>query len=108
MTMAVRKAIQATLILAVLMIGCAKAGSEFVGTWVNTSNNADTLNITRNGDQFQITGPNQQTMDATYTKDGTLQMAFMPGMDLNLHYVKSSDTLQTEGVLGPTVYKRVK
>lgn len=102
-----RKAVQSTLLLTVLMVGCTKAGSEFVGKWVNANNPMDTLNITRNGDQFQITGANQQTMDATYAKDGTLQMGGIPGMDLSLTYVKGSDTLQTAGVLGPTVYKRV-
>ncbi|MGA1984205.1 MAG: hypothetical protein ABSG84_17290 [Acidobacteriaceae bacterium] len=106
MTSMVRKTVQATLILTVLMIGCSKAGSEFVGKWVNSSNSADTMTIARNGDQFQITGANQQTMDATIAKDGTLQMAAMPGMDLSLTYVKSSDTLQAPGLLGPTVYKR--
>ena len=103
----VRKAVGSVLLVTVLMIGCTKAGSEFVGKWVNSNNPVDTLNITRNGDQFQIVGANQQTMDATYAKDGTLQMGGMPaGMDMSLTYVKSSDTLQTAGILGPTVYKR--
>jgi hypothetical protein len=35
-------------------------------------------------------------------------MSGMPGMDLSLTYVKSSDTLQGPGMLGPTVYKRAK
>jgi hypothetical protein len=104
----VRKAVQAAALLAVLTIGCAKAGSEFVGKWVNTNNSMDTLNIARNGDQFQITGANQQTMDATYAKDGTLQMSGATGMDLSLTYVKSSDTLQAPGMVGATVYQRVK
>jgi hypothetical protein len=108
MTKMVRKAVQATLILTVLTIGCAKAGSEFVGKWVNTGNSADTMTIAHNGDQFQITGANQQTMDAAIAKDGTLQMSGMPGMDLSLTYVKSSDTLQGPGMFGPTVYKRAK
>jgi hypothetical protein len=102
----IRKAIGATVLLTVLIIGCTKAGSEFVGKWVNTNNSMDTLNITRNGDQFQITGANQQTMDATYAKDGTLQISGVAGMGLNLTYVKSSDTLQGPGMMGPTVYKR--
>jgi hypothetical protein len=105
----VRKTVQATVLLTVLIIGCSKAGSEFVGKWVNTNNPMDTMDITRNGDQFQIAGANQQTMDATYAKDGTLQMAGeAAGMGLSLTYVKSTDTLQGPGMMGPTVYKRVK
>lgn len=108
MNTVVRKAIQAALLLSVLTIGCAKAGSEFVGKWVNANNPMDTLNIARNGDQFQITGTNQEMMDATYAKNGTLQMSGVIGMNLNLTYVKDSDSLQTPGAFGPTTYKRVK
>ncbi len=104
----VSKAFGPVLLLVVLTIGCAKAGSEYVGRWVSTSNSMDTLNITRNGDQFQITGGNQQTMNVTYTKDGKLEMSSIPGMDLTLTYIKSSDTLQAPAIIGATVYKRVK
>ena len=45
MNTVVRKAIQAALLLSVLTIGCAKAGSEFVGKWVNANNPMDTLNV---------------------------------------------------------------
>lgn len=103
---AIRKAVGPMLLLMVLTIGCAKAGSEFVGKWVNTTNSMDTLDITRSGDQFQITGANQQPMDAIYAKDGTLQMSGVMGMSLSLTYVKSSDTLQGPGMPSPTVYKR--
>jgi hypothetical protein len=104
----VRKAVQATLLVTVLTLGCAKAGSEFVGKWVNANNSVDTLDIVRNGDQFQITGADQEKMDATFAKDGTLQMSGVMGMNLSLTYVKGSDTLQAPGVFGPTVYKRLK
>ena len=106
MTRIVRKAVQRTLLLTILLIGCSSPGSEFVGKWVNSGNSYDTLTISKNGNQFQIAGPDNQTINATY-KDGILQMPMM-GTTMNLTYVKSSDTVQAPGILGTTEYKRVK
>jgi hypothetical protein len=95
-------------LLTALILGCASAGSQYVGKWVNTNNNLDTMDITRNGDNFQITGATLEKIDATYAKDGTLQIPGPMGTGLSLSYVKSSDTLQGSGMFGPTVYKRIK
>jgi hypothetical protein len=103
-----RKMLQSTILLAVLAIGCAKAGSQYVGKWVSANNPADTLNITQNGNQFQITGATLEQMNATYAKDGTLQIAGPMGMTISLNYDKSSDTLQGPAMVGTTTYKRVK
>lgn len=103
-----RNTLQSILLLAIFAMGCAKAGSQYVGKWVNASNGADTLNITRAGDQFQITGATLERMSANYQKDGTLQIPGPMGMSINLNYDKSSDTLQGPGMSAPAVYKRVK
>lgn len=102
----VRKAFQSTLLLTVLMIGCTKAGSEFVGKWVNPSNTADTVQIDRNGDEFLLTGPDSTKIGATL-KDETLTMA-APMSGITYTYVKSSDTLLAPGVFGQVEYKRAK
>jgi hypothetical protein len=104
----IQKALHSTLLLTVLVMGCSSAGSEYVGKWVNANNSADTMDITRNGDRFQITGATLEKIDATYAKGGTLQIPGPMGTGLSLTYNKSSDTLQGPGMFAPTVYKRVK
>ena len=103
----VRKAIQSTLLLTLLVIGCTKPGSEFVGKWVNSGNTSDTLDVSRNGDQFVITGPDGEKMPATYA-NGTLQVQGAMGAALSLTYVKSSDTVTTPGLFSQAEYKRAK
>jgi hypothetical protein len=102
----VRKAFQSTLLLTVLMIGCTKPGSEFLGKWVNSANSADTAQIDRNGDEFLITGPDGTKIGATL-KDETLTMA-QPMGGMSFTYVKSSDTILAPGVFGQVEYKRAK
>ena len=104
----IRKTLQLATMLVVVAVGCAKAGSEYVGKWVSTRNSADTLDITRSGEQFQITGATLQQMSATYTKDGVLQIPGPIGMSISLKYDKGTDTLQGPGMSAPTVYKRIK
>jgi len=105
----VRKAVQSTLLLTLLVIGCSKPGSEFVGKWVNSGNTADTLDVSRNGDQFVITGPDGEKMPATFnSSNDTLQVQGPMGAALSLTYVKSSDTVTTPGLFGQAEYKRVK
>ena len=107
MTRMLRRAIQSTLVFAVLAIGCSKPGSEFVGKWVNSGNTSDTLQIARSsGDQFTVTGPDNSSMNATYN-NGTLQVPGTMGA-LTLTYVKSSDSLTSPGILGQVEYKRAK
>lgn len=101
----IRNAVWSCVLLTVVAIGCSKPGSEFVGKWVNSTNGLDTLVISRNGDQFQIAGPDNQKINATF-KDGTLQIPIVTGT-MDLKYVKSSDTLEAPGIMGPPVeYKR--
>lgn len=44
------------LLSALALTGCRSRGSEFLGSWVNTNNPKETFRITRNGDEFLITG----------------------------------------------------
>jgi hypothetical protein len=39
----------------VALAGCASKGSEFLGSWVNTQDQNDTFQVTRNGDTYLIT-----------------------------------------------------
>ena len=97
--------IPALLLLAVIAAGCSRPGSEFVGKWVNTREARDTMEITRNGDQFLITGRGNK-VGATY-KDGSLEVSGIVG-SVRITYVKASDTLIGPGLFGQTEYKRVK
>jgi hypothetical protein len=101
-----RTAIHSALLLALLLVGCSKPGSEFVGKWVNPANAGDSVQIDRNGTEFLITGPDATKIGATL-KDETLTMA-SPMSGMTFTYVKSSDTLLAPGVMGQVEYKRAK
>lgn len=103
----VRNAVHCTLLLTVLIIGCSKPGSEFVGTWANSTNAADTMTIARNGDNFTVTGADKESIAATYN-NGTLSVPGVMGMALTLTYVKDSDSLVAPGIFGQVTYKRAK
>lgn len=103
---AVRKAIQSTLVLTMLVLGCSKPGSEFLGKWTNAGNPSDSVQVDRNGDEFLITGPDGTKIGATL-RDETLNMA-SPMTGISFTYVKSSDTLLSPGVFGQVEYKRAK
>lgn len=100
-----RKCVFVLALLAVLAVGCSRAGSEFVGKWVNTKNLNDVMEITRNGDQFLVT-VGRQKIGATY-KDGMLEITGMMG-SVKLTHVKDTDTILTPGFFGQSEYKRVK
>jgi hypothetical protein len=101
----VRKWIPALLFLVVVATGCSRAGSEFLGKWVNTANARDTMEITRNGEQYLIVAGGNK-MGATY-RDGGLEVPGMMG-PVRLTYVKDSDTLIAPGIFGQSEYKRAK
>jgi hypothetical protein len=102
----VQKWIPSLLLLSLFVVGCSSRGSQFVGKWVNTTNPSDTMEITRNGEQFLIVSPNDKLgLGATY-KDGFLQAPNTMGT-MTLTYVKSSDTLIAPGLFGRSEYKRV-
>jgi hypothetical protein len=103
---AVRTAIQSALILTMLVLGCTKPGSEFVGKWVNTRDTTDTVQMDRNGSEFLITGPDGTKIGASL-KDETLTMA-QPMSGVTFTYVKSSDSLLSQGMMGQVEYKRAK
>jgi hypothetical protein len=103
MTHPFRRVVLSAMLLAALVVGCSKPGSDFVGKWVNTQDASEVLDISRNGDGFLI-GANGQNLGATY-KDGALQMDGMMGA-VSLTYVKSTDTLLAPGVGGQGEYKR--
>jgi hypothetical protein len=102
----VRTAIQSALILTMLGLGCTKPGSEFVGKWVNTRDTTDTVQMDRNGSEFLITGPDG-TKSGASLKDETLTMA-PPMQGVTFTYVKSSDSLLSQGMMGQVEYKRAK
>ena len=105
MTRIVRKTIPPLLLLTILFVGCSHPGSVFLGKWVNTTNPSDTMEITRNGEQFLILAGHDK-VGATF-KDGSLQVQSMMGT-MTLTYIKSSDTLVGPGFFGQSEYKRVK
>jgi len=92
------------LLLSLLVVGCSRSGSQFVGKWVNITNASDTMEITQNGEQLLILSP-QGKLGATY-KDGALQIPSTMGT-ITLTYIKSSDTLVGPGFFGQSEYKRV-
>jgi hypothetical protein len=103
----VRTAVASVLLPMALAIGCSRPGSEFVGKWVNTGNSMDTLEITRgNNDQYQIVGPQDQPIQATYS-DGALHVPMAVGT-LDLKYDSDTKTIQTPAFSGMTEYKRAK
>ena len=101
-----QKTLCAFLLVPALILGCTKPGSEFVGKWTNSANASDTVDIARNADEFLITGPDGTKIGATL-KDETLQMA-QPMAGITFTYVKSSDSLLSQGVFGQVEYKRAK
>ena len=105
MTRILRKLIPSLLLLSLFVAGCSHAGSQFVGKWVNAKNANDTMEITRNGDQFLILVSHDKV--GAILKDGTLQVPSMMGT-MAVTYVKSSDTLLAPGFFGQSEYKRAK
>jgi hypothetical protein len=101
-----RKALASAVVLAALVAGCSKPGSEYVGKWVNAGNSMDTMQITRNGDQFQIAGPEGPPVVATFS-ESSLHVP-MPMGSIDMKYDKGTDTIQTPGLFGTTQYKRSK
>ena len=105
MTRIVRKMIPPLLLLTILFVGCSRSGFVFLGKWVNTTNPNDTMEITRNGEQYLILAGHDK-VGATF-KDGSLQVQSMMGT-MTLTYIKSSDTLVGPGFFGQSEYKRTK
>ena len=105
MTRILRKWIPSLLLLSLFVGGCSHAGSQFVGKWVNAKNANDTMEITRNGEQFLILA-GRDKVGASF-KDGSLQVQSMMGT-MTLTYIKSSDTLVGPGFFGQSEYKRAK
>lgn len=103
----VRTATYSALLLVALVIGCTKPGSEFLGKWVNTHDATDTINVDRNGSEFLITGPDGTTKIGATLKDETLTMA-QPMAGVTYTYVKNSDSLLSQGMMGQVEYKRAK
>ena len=99
-----RKALAPIALAAFLAAGCSKPGSEFVGKWVNAGNGMDTMQITRNGDQFDISGPGGPPVVATFS-NGALHLP-MPMGSVDMKYDRGTDTIQTPGLFGTTQYKR--
>lgn len=77
MRLNVRRPIPSLLLLVVLFIGCSHPGSVFLWKWVNTTNPNDTMEITRNGEQF-LSLAGHDKVGATF-KDGSLQVQSMMG-----------------------------
>jgi hypothetical protein len=48
----IHKAVKVLVLAAILIAGCFRAGSEFLGKWVNKANADDPMEIVRNGDQY--------------------------------------------------------
>ena len=91
----------------VALTGCASRGTEFLGNWVNTQNPKDTLQVTRNGDEYLIVGQDQKSRVGAIYKDGTLEVKGAL-LSANLTYVKQSHTILTPGFFGQVEYRRKK
>jgi len=89
----------------VILAGCGSRGSEFLGTWVNTSNADDTFQVVRNGDQYLVVSGTRK-VGATYDK-GTLEIKGMLG-STNFTYDRKSDSILTLGLFGQAEYRRKK
>lgn len=89
----------------VVLSGCASKGSEFLGSWVNTRNSADTFQIVRNGDEFLIVN-NGNKVGATYEK-GMLEVKGIL-VSTELTYDRKTDTILTPGFFGQAEYRRKK
>lgn len=103
----VRNAIYSALLLSTLVLGCTKAGDEFLGKWTNTRDTTDTIQVDRNGSEYLITGPDGSTKIGATLKDETLTMA-QPMSGVTFTYVKASDSLLSQGMMGQVEYKRAK
>jgi hypothetical protein len=89
----------------VLAASCSRPGSEFLGTWVNTMNPKETIEITRNGDQY-LAVVGGQKMGAIY-KDGTLEVASPLMGTVRMTYVRESTTLLAASAMGASIeFKR--
>ena len=95
------------LLCAAALTGCASGGSEFLGKWVNTKNPNDTFQVTRNGDEYFIVGPDQKPGVGAIYKDGALEVEGAL-ISTELTYVKRTDTIVGAGFFGPVEYKRQK
>lgn len=93
-----------TVLLALIMVAaCGHPGTQFAGKWVNTKDPRDTMNITRNGDQFLVESRGNR-VGAVY-KDGSLEVSGIIG-SVRITHVKDSDTLIAPGLLGQAEYVR--
>jgi hypothetical protein len=94
------------MLASVLVAGCASQGSDYLGKWVNTKDDKDTMEIIRNGDGYLLVGQGGK-LPAIY-KDGALQLQG-PFGSVPLTYVKSTHTLMASGgLLGQSEYKHMK
>ncbi len=97
--------LSAFILCVVILAGCTSKGSEFIGTWVNTRNPADTFQIVRNGDEFLIVN-NGNKVGATYEK-GMLDIKGIL-VSTELTYDRKTDTILTPGFFGQVEYRRKK
>ena len=95
------------LLCTAVLTGCASGGSEFLGNWVNTKNPNDTFQVTRNGDEYLIVGPDQKPGVGAIYKDGALEVKGTL-LSTELTYVKRTDTIVGPGFFGQVEYKRKK
>jgi hypothetical protein len=86
----------------IFLAGCASEGSEFLGSWVNTKDPADTFQVVRNGDEFLIVN-NGNKIGATYEK-GSLEVKGIL-VTAELTYDRKTDTILTPGFFGQTEYR---
>jgi hypothetical protein len=81
------------------VVGCQSSpGQEYIGKWVNPGNPQDTLEITRNSDQFLlILAKNGERQPAIF-KDGSIVSS---ATGIRFTHIKDSDTL-TAAAFGMT------
>lgn len=99
------RSLSALILCVVILAGCASKGSEFIGTWVNTRNPADTFQIVRNGDEFLVVS-NGNKVGATYEK-GMLDIKGIL-VSTELTYDRKTGTILTPGFFGQAEYRRKK
>jgi len=92
--------------LLLLLVGCSKSGSQYIGKWQTPQNTKDQIEIVRNGDNFLIAFSGHDQQLPAVVKDGSLLMS---GSGAAFTYIKATDKLTMQApLMGIVELSRVK
>ena len=92
--------------LLLLLVGCSKSGSQYIGKWQTPQNAKNQIEIVRNGDNFLVAFSGHDQQLPAVLKDGSLQMS---GSGATFTYIKATDKLTMQALLmGSIELSRVK